>query len=366
MKISYGHKKNVQPKKRTLADVRNERARAEKKKATEKAAQKANASQTVPVGQPKQENVSAFDKAPKQEQYVPTEAQLEAKKIRREAQKAEKEARKQSRFGGKTIFDKAKGEYVAKPVSEVKAEHLAKEAKKVKGSRFSLSGLGKYAKKGGKIGLVIGLAAGVAALAKWGYDKFFGSDDTKETNPEVKAEAPADDKKTQSKKPATPTPATKTPEDKAPVDKKTEDKKPEDKKADGEHKTEKPKAKSKAPAKTPVAVPTPKAEESEETGKAEETDKADETGKADKAEETGKTDKTPETKTEAGEVHKVKLGDNVWNIAKNHLKEQNGVKPTNAEILKHTKEIMELNNLEFEADGKLVIIKPGQELKLTA
>ena len=33
MKISYGHKKNVQPKKKTLADVRNERARAEKKKA---------------------------------------------------------------------------------------------------------------------------------------------------------------------------------------------------------------------------------------------------------------------------------------------------------------------------------------------
>lgn len=32
MKISYGHKKNVQPKKKTLADVRNERARAEKKK----------------------------------------------------------------------------------------------------------------------------------------------------------------------------------------------------------------------------------------------------------------------------------------------------------------------------------------------
>ena len=48
------------------------------------------------------------------------------------------------------------------------------------------------------------------------------------------------------------------------------------------------------------------------------------------------------------------------------MKEQNGVKPTNAEILKHTKEIMELNGLEFEADGKLVIIKPGQELKLTA
>ncbi len=377
MKISYGHKKNVQPKKKTLADVRNERARAEKKKAAERTAQKAQTNQTAPVGQPKQENVSLFDKAPKQgqvkEKVVPTEAQIEAKKVRREAQKAEKEARKQNRFGGKKIFDKAKGEYVAKPASEVKAEHLAKEAKKVKGSRFNISGLGKYAKKGGKIGLAIGLLAGVAALAKWGYDKFFGSDDSKETNPDVKADAPTDDKKAPAQKPATPTPAAETPEDKTPVDKKPEDKKTEDKKADGGQKTEKPKAKSKAPVKTPVAVPSPKTEEPEETEETEETDKAKEPDKtdkkADKSEETGKvqdTDKTSETKAVVGGVHKVKLGDNVWNIAKNHLKEQNGVKPTNAEILKHTKEIMDLNNLEFEADGKLVIIKPGQELKLTA
>lgn len=66
MKISYGHKKNVQPKKKTLADVRNEHARAEKKKAAERTAQKAQTNQTAPVGQPKQENVSLFDKAPKQ------------------------------------------------------------------------------------------------------------------------------------------------------------------------------------------------------------------------------------------------------------------------------------------------------------
>lgn len=367
MKISYGHKKNVQPKKKTLADVRNERARAEKKKAAERAAQKAQTNQTAPVGQPKQENVSLFDKAPKQgqvkEKVVPTEAQIEAKKVRREAQKAEKEARKQNRFGGKTIFDKAKGEYVAKPASEVKAEHFAKEAKKVKGSRFNFSGLGKYAKKGGKIGLALGLAAGVVALAKWGYDKFFGSDSSQETNPDVKADVPTGDKKSPAQKPATPTPATKTPEDKKTEDKKPEDKKPEDKKAEGKQKTEKPKTKSNAPVKTPVAVPPTKTEEPEETGNVKGADKADESGKTDK---TDKTDKNPETKVEAGEVHKVKLGDNVWNIAKKHLKEQNGVKPTNAEILKHTKEIMELNGLEFEADEKLVIIKPGQELKLTA
>ena len=235
---------------------------------------------------------------------------------------------------------------------------MAKEAKKVKGSRFNFSGLGKYAKKGGKIGLALGLAAGVVALAKWGYDKFFGSDSSQETNPDVKADVPTGDKKSPAQKPATPTPATKTPEDK-----KTEDKKPEDKKAEGKQKTEKPKTKSNAPVKTPVAVPPTKTEEPEETGNVKGADKADESGKTDK---TDKTDKNPETKVKAGEVHKVKLGDNVWNIAKKHLKEQNGVKPTNAEILKHTKEIMELNGLEFEADGKLVIIKQGQELKLTA
>ena len=342
MKISYGHKKNVQPKKKTLADVRNERARAEKKKAAERTAQKAK-NKPIPVGQHQESSPKTPEAVTPQQVDAEVQAQrLEAKKVRREAQKAEKEARKQNRFGGKTIFDKAKGEYVAKPASEVKAEHLAKEAKKVKGSRFNFSGLGKYAKKGGKIGLALGLAAGVVALAKWGYDKFFGSDSSQETNP------------------ATPTPATKTPEDKKTEDKKPEDKKPEDKKAEGKQKTEKPKTKSNAPVKTPVAVPQPKTEEPEETGNVKGSDKADESGKTDK------TDKNPETKVEAGEVRKVKLGDNVWNIAKKHLKEQNGVKPTNAEILKHTKEIMELNGLEFEADGKLVIIKPGQELKLTA
>lgn len=358
MKISYGHKKNVQPKKKTLADVRNERARAEKKKAAERAVQKAK-NKPIPVGQHQESSPKTPEAVTPQQVDAEVQAQrLEAKKVRREAQKAEKEARKQNRFGGKTIFDKAKGEYVAKPASEVKAEHLAKEAKKVKGSRFNFSGLGKYAKKGGKIGLALGLAAGVVALAKWGYDKFFGSDSSQETNPDVKADVPTGDKKSPAQKPATPTPATKTPEDK-----KTEDKKPEDKKAEGKQKTEKPKTKSNAPVKTPVAVPPTKTEEPEETGNVKGSDKADESGKTDK---TDKTDKNPETKVEAGEVHKVKLGDNVWNIAKKHLKEQNGVKPTNAEILKHTKEIMELNGLEFEADEKLVIIKPGQELKLTA
>lgn len=65
-------------------------------------------------------------------------------------------------------------------------------------------------------------------------------------------------------------------------------------------------------------------------------------------------------------VHTVVKGDNVWNIAKKHLQDINGKKPTNAEILKHTKELMEINGLEFEPDGKRVMIRPNDELKLIA
>ncbi len=115
MKISYGHKKNVQKKQKTLADVRNERARAEK------AAQKAK-NKPIPVGQHQESSPKTPEAVTPQQVDAEVQAQrLEAKKVRREAQKAEKEARKQNRFGGKTIFDKAKGEYVAKPASEVKA-----------------------------------------------------------------------------------------------------------------------------------------------------------------------------------------------------------------------------------------------------
>lgn len=85
------------------------------------------------------------------------------------------------------------------------------------------------------------------------------------------------------------------------------------------------------------------------------------TDKADKA-KTKTDDETPDVPT----VHTVVKGDNVWNIAKKHLQDINGKKPTNAEILKHTKELMEINGLEFEPDGKRVIIRPNDELKLIA
>ena len=59
-------------------------------------------------------------------------------------------------------------------------------------------------------------------------------------------------------------------------------------------------------------------------------------------------------------IHEVKKGDNVWNIAKEDL----GGKASNAEIAKRTEELMKLNNLEYANDKGLVIIKPGQQIKL--
>jgi hypothetical protein len=56
----------------------------------------------------------------------------------------------------------------------------------------------------------------------------------------------------------------------------------------------------------------------------------------------------------------VKEGDNVWNIAKKDL----GGKATDAEIAKRTEELMKLNNLEYANDKGLVIIKPGDKIKL--
>lgn len=58
----------------------------------------------------------------------------------------------------------------------------------------------------------------------------------------------------------------------------------------------------------------------------------------------------------------VKKGDNVWNIAKEDL----GGKASNADIAKRTEEIMKLNNLEYANDKGLVIIKPGDQIKLNA
>ena len=130
----------------------------------------------------------------------------------------------------------------------------------------------------------------------------------------------------------------------------------------------------------PVPVDTDKDNETDEVNDADKTDKADNTNET-------KTPATEEEKKEAEEVvkannaenkkevgkidgdeYEVVKGDCVWNIAKAHLKELNKDKadytPSNIEILRHTKELMEINDLHYEADNYVVIIQPGQKLKL--
>lgn len=87
-------------------------------------------------------------------------------------------------------------------------------------------------------------------------------------------------------------------------------------------------------------------------------------------------EKEPEKVTEPEETtppvpteYEVKKGDNVWNIAKQHLKDLSNdpnYQPTNAEILKHTKELIALNELHFEPDNYTVIINPKDTIKFVA
>ncbi len=70
----------------------------------------------------------------------------------------------------------------------------------------------------------------------------------------------------------------------------------------------------------------------------------------------------------SGNTYEVVKGDCVWNIAKAHLielnKDNKNYVPSNAEILKHTNELMKINNLKFEPDNYHVMIYPKQKLKL--
>ena len=333
--------------------------------------------------------------------YQPTAEQIAAQQARRAAQLAEKAAKKSSKFGGKTIFDKKTGLFKEISAQQVKTEYLNKGAvtstgffSKIKGaaskawngiksipakiaSKFKsgassttnsgsklagaknwIKGMGGKIKnglkaapskvgrffkgKGGKWALV-GLAAAAVTAAGVGiYKAVKGNSDNKaqETEGADKANKPAQPEKPQAK-PAEEPPEEDPAKDEAPTktDNKPTDKTSSDKKAGS--------TTGSAAAAT--------------TGSTQDPDKTDKTDKADKA-KTKTDDETPDVPT----VHTVVKGDNVWNIAKKHLQDINGKKPTNAEILKHTKELMEINGLEFEPDGKRVMIRPNDELKLIA
>lgn len=211
------------------------------------------------------------------------------------------------------------------------------------GLKAAPSKVGRFFKgKGGKWALV-GLAAAAVTAAGVGiYKAVKGNSDNKaqETEGADKANKPSQPEKPQAK--PTEEPPEEDPakdEDPTKTDNKPADKTSSDKKAGS--------TTGSAAAAT--------------TGSAQDPDKTDKTDKADKA-KTKTDDETPDVPT----VHTVVKGDNVWNIAKKHLQDINGKKPTNAEILKHTKELMEINGLEFEPDGKRVMIRPNDELKLIA
>ena len=90
-------------------------------------------------------------------------------------------------------------------------------------------------------------------------------------------------------------------------------------------------------------------------------------GKAEDAEDAKEADKAEENKqsiTIDGKEYTVKKGDNVWNIAKAYLRDELGREPKLSEIKAKEQQIMKDNELKFEADGYVCIIKPEQKLKV--
>ena len=77
----------------------------------------------------------------------------------------------------------------------------------------------------------------------------------------------------------------------------------------------------------------------------------------------------PATPAEDENIYTVVKGDCVWNIAKDHLiklhEGEAGYTPTDAEIQKHTNELMDYNpQLHWESDHYHVLIRPGDKISL--
>ena len=313
--------------------------------------------------------------------YTPTAEQLAAQQARRQAQAAEKAARK-APMGGRTVFDKKQGKYVSIDMEAVNAakaqrqaaadaaaaakkagryggktvpdplnpgKYVSQSAAEVEAAAQGAKNTGNVAKKGGlfsklgqglkNIGTKIGnffkgkggkatlIGLGIAALvggAAWLFNKLSGKK-SEDATPAKLDPSPVPGKE----EPETPV---------APVP--------------GKEDPEKPVAPGKEEPETPV-VPVPGKEDPE---------KPVEPVEPGKEEPENPVNVVPKD-------YEVKPGDCVWNIAKQHLKDLSNdpnYKPTNAEILKHTKELMELNQLVFEPDGYHVMIYPKQQLKLSA
>ena len=254
----------------------------------------------------------------------------------------------------KKLIEKA-GEDIKPVAKETKTANIAddvvdnlKKTGKTSGKKSlsKLGKLGKFAKKAGKFGLIGLVGAALISGAAYAIGKLLSGDD-KVKEDKTPAPAPTQPDKTNPKEENKPAPTN--PDDKTdPKDKVNPNPVPTnpDDKTDPKDKV------------NPNPAPT---------------NPDDKTDPKDKVNPnpapTNPDDKTDPDPAKSKTEHVVVKGDNVWNIAKQHLKEMNpdpNYKPTNAEILKHTQELMELNQLKFEPDGYVVLIRPNDRIKLVA
>jgi hypothetical protein len=251
---------------------------------------------------------------------------------------------------------KAQGEKVDK-LKKHNAKKVVKEFKKAnpKAEAITTSKMGKVGKffkgKGGKAAAFIAIgAAVVGAIAYFSSQKTAQKDDGAVALAKIgdPVEETVDDTTTEVET------VDETPVDTAP--------------AEAEADTEEAPATTPATASTttPATAPTttPAAEKAPTE---EETDtEVNEVEKMEEAKEIDEKAVNSEIEAENAEpLYVIKAGDNIWNIVKNQLKDQNnGTEPTNSEIAKGVIKIMDDNDLHFETDGSTVKIYVNQKLKI--
>lgn len=308
----YGAK--VKPK-RTLADVRKARELAQKK-----------ARKVTPL------RISEYKPAQEAE-IISQEELLKAQAERRTSQAAEKAARKASRQGKVTVFDASKGLHVSAMPQEAKLIEAANKSKLVETADKTLGGTTKSKGLWGSVKELFGKAKNAFADS-FSKSKAFTKTPKGKFGIAIAALVLAGSallayvtERFSDRNNPTPTAGPDKifmPKFRAQV-----------------NKTDK--------SKSAKAVTVAEKKEADEAAKANENKR--------------------EPDKVSGNEYEVVKGDCVWNIAKAHLKELNKDKadyvPSNVEILRRTKEIMEINDLHYEADNYVVIIQPGQKIKLT-